>query len=123
MAFETNCTNKGCGEFMTPMLDKVDGQVYCSKCDKPLNNIPHFTKIQLKSLGQFRKPKKEAFSVKCGACKTEALPKLVNDKLMCVACGKEHTTVSKPFEPLIKKAIKEKEQEQKNENSINRPKV
>lgn len=102
------CSNKGCGKSSDAVLDKNDNEVYCVECDKVITNITAFTKATLKSLNQTRKPTKEPLAMKCASCKNEQLPGLKNDKFVCRKCQKE-MQIGKTFEPLIMKAIKEKE--------------
>ena len=111
MPFQINCNNKGCGKMQQPVLDLKDNQVYCSECDNIINNVPIFTKNQMKSLGQTRKPQKSAYAVKCNKCKQETLPKIDNNNLICAYCNSPHTNISKPFEILIRKAIKDGNQD------------
>jgi predicted RNA-binding Zn-ribbon protein involved in translation (DUF1610 family) len=111
MAFMMNCDNKGCGKYMAPTLNKADNQVYCSECGKIISIANHFTKSQLSALGQTKKQAKSAYGVRCVKCKIEALPKLDNTKLVCPQCGIEHTNISKPFEILIRNAIKKGNQD------------
>lgn len=106
-----NCNNKGCGKYQQPTLDIKDNEVYCSECGKIIAGVSHFTKVQMKSLGQTRKPPKPAYSVRCEKCKQEALPKLSNNQLACSWCGELHKNISKPFEILIRNAIKKGEEE------------
>ena len=48
------CTNKGCGVQMEPYIDPKTDKVYCSACDNEIANITHFTKVQMKSLKQYK---------------------------------------------------------------------
>jgi ribosomal protein L34E len=109
--FMMNCNNKGCGKYQPPTLNKTDNEVYCSECGKIISGVSHFTKTQLKSLGQTKKPTKTAFAVRCDKCKTEALPKIDQNKLVCVQCGTECANISKPFEIMIRAAIKKGNEE------------
>jgi ribosomal protein L34E len=106
MPFNMNCNNKGCGKWQTPFLDLKDNEVYCSDCGKVITPVSHFTKVQMKSLGQTRKPPKSAYSVRCDKCKQEALPKLgLNKELVCSVCDNPHKNISVPFAILIRNAI------------------
>lgn len=106
MPFSINCNNKGCFKQQEPVLNTVTNEVECSECGRPITNVTHFVKVQMKSLGQTKKYAKSAFSVRCEKCKTNALPKLgANDKLVCVGCGVE-LIVSKPFELGARERIK-----------------
>jgi hypothetical protein len=106
MPISINCNNKGCGKYQEPLIDPKTGDVYCSNCDQIIQGISHFTKVQLKTLGQVRRPLKGAFAIKCNKCKIEALPKLIDDTLVCSGCNTP-SNISKPFEILVRKAIKE----------------
>src|SRR5258708_23473920 len=110
MSISLNCNNKNCGKYQEPLLNIKSNEVYCSICDQIIQGVSHFTKIQLKTLGQLRRPEKTAFSIRCNKCKTEALPKLENNKLLCSGCVIS-ANISKPFEILIRKAIKEGKQD------------
>ena|ERR1700693_2074990 len=111
MAFMMNCDNKGCGKYQAPTLNKTDNNVYCSECGKIISIANHFTKTQLSALGQTKKATKSAYGVRCIKCKVETLPKLLNDKLVCSQCGNEHTNISKPFQIMVKAAIKKGNEE------------
>jgi hypothetical protein len=110
MVIELNCTIKGCQKFMQPVLDTKSNKVFCSVCDGE-QTASHFTKINLKTVGQIRKAGKSAYSVKCASCKWEAMPKVVNNQLACPQCSAAHKSVSKPFETLIREAIKKNTQD------------
>lgn len=114
--FIINCDNKGCGKSTQATLDMEDNKVYCSECNKSINNVTIFTKNQLKNLKQIRRPKKESFSTKCHVCSHEALPKLVNDKLCCVKCNAHLVKIPKSFEILTKEAILAKLEEDKEDS-------
>ena|ERR1700733_6397385 len=104
--FSTNCTTKGCGKFMQPTLNTTTNEVHCSECGGVITNISSFTKASMKSLGQTKKGSKEAHAIRCNKCKIEALPKInAANKLACAQCGSE-LNVSKPFEVLVRQAIK-----------------
>lgn len=100
------CNNKGCGKHQEPVLNIKDNEVYCSECGKKIAGVSHFTKIQMKTLGQVKKPAKTAYSVRCDKCKQDGLPKLDNNKkLVCAGCDNELKNVSAPFAILIRNAI------------------
>jgi ribosomal protein L34E len=103
------CNNKKCGKNSEATIDKTTGEVYCAECDREIAGVSSFTKATLKSLGQVKQSVKEAYSMKCASCKNEQLPGLNADgKFVCRKCQKE-ILVGKTFEPLVRKAIKEKE--------------
>ena len=111
MAFSMNCNNKGCGKYQTPYLDLSDGEVHCQECANVIKNIPIFTKNQMKSMGQTKKAVKKAFSVRCDKCKAETNAKIDDkDQLVCAICNTK-TNVSKPFELIIRDAIKKGDQD------------
>lgn len=106
MPFSMICNNKGCGKQMEPYLDVKDNRVYCSSCDREMNNVTHFVKVQMKSLKQFRQKQTVAFGVKCQNCNKEAQPKIVNDDIVCPSCNKVHTHLSEPFKIMLKDKLK-----------------
>ena len=111
MPFLMNCNNRGCGKHQQPLLDLKDNNVYCSECGKEIAGVSQFTKTQMKSLKQIKKPSKPAYSIRCEKCKQEALPKLEKNALVCGWCGDPNIKVSKPFELLIRAAIKKGDEE------------
>lgn len=112
MPFMTNCTTKGCGKYQAPILDKVSNKVYCSECGAEITNLSHFAKIQMTTLGQVKKPAKQAYTVRCEKCRQESLPKIDgNDKLVCSSCNNIINNIGKPFEILIRNAIKKGNEE------------
>lgn len=112
MPFMTNCNNKGCGKSMIPTLDLKDNEVYCSECGKIIQGMSSFTKTQMKSLKQIRRPAKGAYSIRCLKCKQESMPK-TNDanELVCASCDHKYSNISSTFETLIRQAIKNGDQE------------
>jgi hypothetical protein len=105
MAVMVNCVH--CKKTQDAVLNTIDNQVYCGVCDNvAVSN--HFTKTQLKALGQIRKPPRQAYSVRCEKCKQETLPKLdVSDKFVCGFCSNALVNISAPFAILIRRAIRE----------------
>lgn len=89
MAFSTNCTNKGCGKYQTPFIDKKTDKVYCSECEQEITNLTSFAKAQMKAIKQFREEKPAAFSVKCSHCSLTNQPDQQKDKFFCPSCKKE----------------------------------
>jgi rRNA maturation endonuclease Nob1 len=100
------CTNKGCGEVMEPYLDPKNDKVYCSKCDKEISNVTHFTKIQMKMLKQFKQKKVISFAVKCKNCEKEERPKLVGEDIVCGSCKKPLDHLSEPFKIMLRDKLK-----------------
>ena len=105
------CPNKGCGEIQPPYLDKDTDKVYCSKCNKEIENITIFAKNQLKMLKQFKKKEKKSFAVKCNQCNAEERPKLVNNEVICGACNKKLDQLSGPFLLMLKDKLKKVDQD------------
>ena len=101
-----NCTNKGCCQQMEPYLDVASDKVYCSKCDREIPNVTYFTKVQMKSLKQFKQKVAVSFAVKCAKCGQEVRPKLVNDDVICGACNKPLDNLSVPFKNMLKEKLK-----------------
>lgn len=106
MAFMTNCIHKGCYKQMEPYIDPSTDKVFCSECDKELTNITSFTKVQLKSLKQYKQKKATSFVVKCQSCNREERPELNQNKIICPKCKKEHTHLSEPFKIMLKEKLK-----------------
>lgn len=107
MAFLTNCTNKECRKIQEPYLDPKNDKVYCSKCDKEISNITHFTKIQMKSLKQFKQKVTASFSVKCLKCNKESRPKLLNKEVICGICNELlNNSLSPTFLNMLKEELK-----------------
>lgn len=109
--FMIYCDNRGCGRQTAALLDPDDGKAYCADCDRPITAITSIAKNQLKSFKQIRR-KKETYAFKCGQCGIEARPALLNDKLVCPRCKTPSTGISKPFETLVRDAIKGDEAEE-----------
>lgn len=105
MGVMINCAH--CKKTQDAVLNIIDNEVYCNVCDNVVASN-HFTKAQLKALGQTRKPPRQAYSIRCEKCKQETLPKLdANDKFICGFCSNPSINVSVPFGILIRKAIRE----------------
>jgi len=107
MPIMLNCVAKGCHSYDEHVLDITTNDVKCVKCDAVIPNMSHFTKQQLISLKQVKKAAKSAYSIRCNKCKVETMPKLdANNKFVCGSCNDPNINVSKPFELLIRAAIK-----------------
>jgi hypothetical protein len=106
MPFSMNCTNKGCGKTQEPYIDSKTDKVYCSLCDKEIENVTYFAKAQMKSLKQFKQKVVVSFAVKCDKCGKEARPKLVNDDVVCSGCNKSLDKLSVPFKNMLKEKLK-----------------
>ena len=110
--FMMPCNNKGCGKQQSPVLSTKDNEVYCSECGQKIVGVSHFTKVQMKALGQIKKPAKTAYSVRCEKCKQEGLPKLDDKKnIVCAGCDNQLKNISAPFAILIRKAIEKGDQD------------
>lgn len=89
MAFSLQCNNKGCFQTQQPYLDPKTECVYCSACDKEIQQVTSFVKNQMKMFKQFKEKKKLSFSTKCGNCSTEDRPVKKEKLWACRGCGKE----------------------------------
>jgi hypothetical protein len=106
MAFSMNCSNKGCGAFQEPYIDPATNKVYCSICDKEIQNVTIFTKNQMKSSKQFKKKTTTSFAVKCDKCGKEDRPKLLNNNVVCSSCKKPLDNLSEAFIYMLKQKLK-----------------
>lgn len=110
MEFRCFCDNKGCGKEMRPVVDKDTMVAYCTDCGKSVNNISIFMRRQMVSNDQVRRDEKKKlpWAVKCKNCSKEGPPNLSKDEkdLLCSFCGKELTTLAKPFSEMIKVNLK-----------------
>jgi ribosomal protein L34E len=111
--FMMNCNNKGCGKYQSPVLNTKDNEIYCTECGNKIAGASHFTKVQLKALGQTKKPVKTAYSIRCEKCKQEGMPKFAanNKDLVCSSCDNILKNISEPFAILIRKAIEKGNQD------------
>jgi hypothetical protein len=102
MKFTMNCPR--CSTVMAPHMDPETSKVYCSnvQCAQEITNITPFAKRQMASEKQFRQKEKKSFAVKCGSCKAEDRPALIDDKIICVACLQELTNLSPTFVAMLK---------------------
>lgn len=89
-----------------PYIDPKTDKVYCSLCDKEIVNVTYFTKVQMKSLKQFKQKTTISFGVKCDKCGKEDRPKLINDNVVCSSCNKPLDKLSVPFINMLKKELK-----------------
>src|SRR5258706_13238536 len=103
MAFSLGCPS--CRKMQEPVIDKSSNEVYCSLCDELIPNVSHFVKVQMKTIGQIKRPKKSTYAIECISCKIQATPILKNNKLLCPSCSKEYV-LARAFELLIKDALK-----------------
>ena len=106
MPFSMICNNRGCGKQNEPYLDLKDDKVYCSLCNQEMTNVTSFTKIQMKSLKQFKTKVVESFAVKCDKCGKEARPKIALDDIVCSGCNKPLDKLSIPFKNMLKEKLK-----------------
>lgn len=91
---------------MEPYIEPKTDKVFCSLCDGELANITHFTKVQLKTLKQYRVKIPTSFSVKCQFCSKEARPNLQGQDIVCPGCNKKHTHLSEPFKMMLREKLK-----------------
>jgi rRNA maturation endonuclease Nob1 len=101
-----SCTNKGCGKTQEPYLDIKTDKVYCSECDKEMTNVSYFTKVQMKSLKQFKIKKNDSYSVKCSKCQHVGRPKLIKDQFICDGCSQPLDNLSYAFKIMLKDKLK-----------------
>lgn len=106
MPFSIQCSNKGCCKIMEPYLDPNNDKVYCSICDNELTNVTIFVKSQMKSSKQYKQKKMISFAVKCQNCSKEDRPVLLNNKILCPYCNKEHLHLSEPFKNMLRLNLK-----------------
>lgn len=108
MAFNIQCSNKGCRKFQEPKLEVATNNVICSECNQVIENIDSFTKVGMKSIGQILKQDgmKQAFAVSCVKCNFIDRPVLDGEKLICKKCGSEFTNLSKPFVLALKSTFR-----------------
>lgn len=106
MGFLIQCNNKGCGQMQNAYLDKETNEVFCSMCDKVINNVSDFTKRQMRSLNQYRVKEKETFAVKCPVCNKEGRPKIMNDEVVCGKCEAPLTNLTPFFLSMLKQKLK-----------------
>ncbi len=104
--FSIPCNNKGCGKVQEPYLDPKTDKVYCSVCDKEIDNVTYFAKVQMKTLKQYKQKVATSFAVKCDKCSKEARPLLVNDDVICAGCKKPLDKLSVPFRNMLKEKLK-----------------
>lgn len=96
---------KKCGE-MEPYMDPKTSKVFCSKCDKEIPAVNHFTKVTMKTLRQFREKPQIPFGVQCQNCGKEAQPKIAGDDVICPQCSKPHDHLSEPFKMMLKDKLR-----------------
>lgn len=99
-----------CSKYQAPFLDPKKDKVYCAVCNDEIT-VNHFVKIQLKALKQYREISKTSFSVKCNKCSKEDRPKLLNDQIICSACGKEIDNLTEFFRDMLKKQLHKADKE------------
>ncbi len=88
-----------------PVMDPTTEKVFCPNCNSELV-VNHFTKITMKNIKQFRQKPTIPFCIKCQNCSTENQPKIINDKIVCPKCLKEHTHLTKEFKIMLKLQLK-----------------
>lgn len=102
-----NCTNKGCGQYQEPYYDASDNNVYCSLCNKTIDNVTQFSKNTMKSSKQVKKKAQVSYSVKCTKCNNEDRPKLVGNEIVCSNCNNQINNISSIYKDLLKQKLKD----------------
>jgi len=108
MPVQLQCPHKGCMKMQEAWLDPKTDKVYCAECDREIPNITHFTKVQLKTLKQYKQKKTAAFATKCAACQKEAVPVLHNNDVVCAGCLKPLNHLSPIFKNMLKDQLSKK---------------
>lgn len=91
-----------CNKMQSPFLNPKTDEVTCGLCDAKIQNANHFIKIQLKTLKQYREPKKVAFGVKCQKCGKEEKPKDTGTDIVCGACEQPLDHLTETFKRMLK---------------------
>jgi protein-arginine kinase activator protein McsA len=104
MPFSIVCEN--CKKQNEPVIDPKTEKVYCSLCDKEMNNITYFAKSQMKAIKQFREKSTSSYSVKCDKCNREGEPKLLNGEVVCSNCKKKLDKLSPIFINMLKEQLR-----------------
>ena len=108
MPVQLQCPHKGCMKVQEAWLDPKNDKVYCAACEREIENINHFVKVQLKTLRQYRPKNTTAFSVKCGNCSKESAPVLKNNDVVCSSCTKPLNHLSPIFRNMLKDQLSKK---------------
>lgn len=109
MGFLIYCDNKKCGKDQEPLLDVESNEVICIHCQQAIKSVTHFTKVQMKALGQVKRneKKQQAFAVKCSTCKKESPPVLEKDNTIhCGLCAAHLKDLPAPFAQVIRNYFK-----------------
>lgn len=104
--FSTQCQQKNCHKHMEPYIDPKTDKIYCSECDQEITNLTHFTKVQMKTMKQYKKKVQVSFSVKCAKCNKEARPSIKIGKIICPGCNVEHSHLTETFKLMLLDALK-----------------
>jgi Zn finger protein HypA/HybF involved in hydrogenase expression len=104
MPFYIQCSNKGCCKNSAALLNEETNEVFCAECDSPIPEVTHFTKVQLKSMGQTMKKRKSqtSFSIQCQSCNKTDRPTIKDNKAYCKHCKQEMLNVSGAFIQMLK---------------------
>lgn len=102
MAVQILCTNKNCNKVQPPVINPKTDEVFCSVCDSKIENVTHFTKVQLKALKQYHEPKKVPFGVKCKKCGKEDKPVNNGADIVCGTCGATLDHLTESFKRMLK---------------------
>lgn len=91
---------------MEPYIDISNDKVYCSKCDGEMTNVTYFTKVQMKTLKQFKVKTQKSFSVKCQSCGKEDRPILNKEDILCPSCKKPYSHLTESFKIMLRDKLK-----------------
>lgn len=104
MPAQINCTT--CKRTQNAFINPKTEEVFCSVCDSLIPNVSHFTKVQLKTLKQYKEVKKSTFSVKCPKCNKEETPLLLSDEPVCGSCKAPLSNLTPQFKLMLKDKLK-----------------
>lgn len=106
MPFSMPCSNKQCGKLQEPYIDPKTDEVFCSLCDKKIENVTHFAKVQMKALKQYREKKKTSFAIKCPKCSREERPVETANDIVCGGCNSPLDHLTDTFKRMLKMQLK-----------------
>ena len=95
-----------CNKAVDPYLNPKTEEVFCGLCNKKLDKVNHFIKMQLKALKQYREVKKVPFSVKCQKCGKEDRPVDNGTDIVCSSCGDPLAHLTETFKRMLKTQLK-----------------
>lgn len=105
MSVQMQCPH--CKKVQSPFLNPKTDEVFCGAeaCEKKIETVNHFIKMQLKALKQYREQKKVAFGVKCQKCGKEEKPKDTGKDIVCGACGEPLDHLTDTFKRMLKSQL------------------